>query len=97
MQIVYKFEKIYRTQTLCLRCHKISNFNHYSLVLFLYVYFRIQNLLLNLILQFNCTDLYNQVPKLMDSKMLYSIFTKESEEINKVFILCIARSFIVTG
>ncbi|CAF0830899.1 unnamed protein product [Rotaria sordida] len=57
----------------------------------------IQNLLLNLILQFNCTDLYNQVPKLIDSKMLQSVFTKESEEINKVFILCIARSFIVTG
>jgi hypothetical protein len=58
---------------------------------------RIQNLLLNLILQFNSTDLYNQVPKLIDSKMLQSVFTKESEEINKVFILCMARSFIVTG
>jgi hypothetical protein len=59
--------------------------------------FSIQNLLLNLILQFNCTDLYNQVPKLIDSKMLQSVFTKESEEINKVFILCIARAFIITG
>lgn len=29
--------------------------------------------------------------------MLQSVFTKESEEINKVFILCIARSFLVTG
>jgi hypothetical protein len=29
--------------------------------------------------------------------MLQSVFTKESEEINKVFILSIARSFIVTG
>jgi mediator of RNA polymerase II transcription subunit 23 len=29
--------------------------------------------------------------------MLQTVFTKESEEINKVFILCIARSFIVTG
>jgi len=63
---------------------------------FLYL-IRIQNLLLNLILQFNCTDLFNQVPKLIDSKMLQSVFTKESEEINKVFILCIARSFIITG
>ncbi|CAF3795917.1 unnamed protein product [Adineta steineri] len=61
------------------------------------LYCAIQNLLLNLILQFNCTDLYNQVPKLIDSKMLQSVFTKESEEINKVFILCIARSFIITG
>jgi hypothetical protein len=62
-----------------------------------FIFIRLQNLLLNLILQFNCTDLYNQVPKLIDSKMLQSVFTKESEEINKVFILCIARSFIVTG
>ena len=59
--------------------------------------FRIQNLLLNLLLQFNCTDLYNQVPKMIESKMLNSTFNKEAEEINKVYILCIARSFIVTG
>ena len=57
----------------------------------------IQNLLLNLLLQFNCTDLYNQVPKMIESKLLTSAFNKDSEEINKVYILCIARSFIVTG
>ena len=61
------------------------------------LFLRIQNLLLNLLLQFNCTDLYNQVPKMIESKMLTSAFNKDAEEINKVYILCIARSFIVTG